>query len=236
MSPSTTLKLISFDLCPFVQRSVIALEEKGAPYEIDYIDLSAKPGWFLELSPTGKVPVMLVGQVDDEQAVLFESSVIAEYIDETRGGERLHPTDALERARHRGYIELGSSANIDVYRLYVATDEDALEQARVATGGKLARLLARWEGPFFAGERFSLVDAAWAPALQRLRWCEELRPELGLVSEGAAAAWCDALLARPSVQRSTVPDIRERFLRYLGGDRGVNKRDQTPSILLGARS
>jgi glutathione S-transferase len=234
MSPS--LKLVSFELCPFVQRSVIALEEKGAAYEIDYIDLTAKPEWFLELSPTGKVPLLLVQPAEGQQVVLFESSVIAEYIDETLGDERLHPVDPLERALHRGYVELASALTGDMYRLTVATDEESLEQARAAAQLKLERVLALWRGPFFAGERLSLVDAALAPALQRLRWCEELRAELGLVGQGKAAAYCDALLARPSVVASTVPDIHERFMRYIGGDRGQNKRNEQPSVLLGSAS
>ena len=36
-------KLVSFDVCPYVQRSVITLQEKGVPYEIEYIDLNNKP-------------------------------------------------------------------------------------------------------------------------------------------------------------------------------------------------
>ena len=73
--------LISFDICPFVQRSVITLEEKGVKYNIKYIELENKPDWFLAISPFGKVPVL---QVNDK--VLFESAVINEYLDETVPG------------------------------------------------------------------------------------------------------------------------------------------------------
>ncbi len=50
------LTLISHPLCPFVQRAAIVLLEKGVPFERINVDLSAKPDWFLALSPTGKVP------------------------------------------------------------------------------------------------------------------------------------------------------------------------------------
>ena len=46
-------RLVSFDVCPYVQRSVITLEEKGVPYEIEYIDLNTQPEWFVKLSPRG---------------------------------------------------------------------------------------------------------------------------------------------------------------------------------------
>ena len=50
------LTLISHKLCPYVQRAVIALNEKGVPFERIDIDLADKPDWFLKISPPGKVP------------------------------------------------------------------------------------------------------------------------------------------------------------------------------------
>jgi glutathione S-transferase len=57
----TKLTLISHKLCPYVQRAVIALAEKGVPFERIDIDLASKPDWFLKISPLGKTPVLLVG-------------------------------------------------------------------------------------------------------------------------------------------------------------------------------
>ena len=53
------LKLISHKLCPYVQRAVIALTEKGVAFERIDIDLANKPDWFLKISPLGKVPVLV---------------------------------------------------------------------------------------------------------------------------------------------------------------------------------
>lgn len=215
----TRYELVSAKLCPFVQRSAILLEEKGAPYEVRYVDLADKPAWFLEISPLGKVPLL---KVDDE--VLFESAVINEFLDETLG-ERMHPEDPLERARHRAWIEVLSQLTVDSYRLMVAPDETAAREAVAAARGKLARLEDRVEGPYFAGERFRLVDTAAAPALQRLSWSEEIEPSLGLF-EGypKVLAWRDRLLERPSVQRSLVPEARALFEDYLMGRESPSRR------------
>ena len=86
------IKLVSFKLCPFVQRAVLALEEKGVDYELAYIELEDPPDWFKRLSPLGKVPLMLV---DDNP--VFESAVILEYLDEVYQPS-LHPKDPLQRA------------------------------------------------------------------------------------------------------------------------------------------
>jgi glutathione S-transferase len=58
--PLPKIKLISFDLCPYVQRAAIAMRELEIPYEIEYINIMNKPAWFLAISPRGKVPVLLV--------------------------------------------------------------------------------------------------------------------------------------------------------------------------------
>ena len=67
------LRLISFPLCPYVQRAAILLLEKGVEFERVDIDLANKPDWFLKLSPLGKVPVLVVEQ-DGREQVLFESA------------------------------------------------------------------------------------------------------------------------------------------------------------------
>ena len=93
---STNLKLVSHHLCPYVQRAVIALTEKGVPFTRENIDLANRPDWFKTISPTGKVPLLIVGG----HHVLFESAAICDYLDETVE-PRLHPEDPAERAQHR---------------------------------------------------------------------------------------------------------------------------------------
>jgi len=71
------INLISHHLWPYVQRAVIVLSEKNIRHERTYIDLANKPDWFQKISPLGRVPVL-----QTSEAVLFESQVIAEYLDE----------------------------------------------------------------------------------------------------------------------------------------------------------
>lgn len=118
---TASLKLISHKLCPYVQRAVIALKEKGVPFERVDIDLANKPDWFLKLSPLGKVPVLVV-TTDKGEVALFESNVICEYIEETQAGAKLHPADALSRAEHRAWMEFGSAILGDLWGLETTTD------------------------------------------------------------------------------------------------------------------
>jgi glutathione S-transferase len=215
--------LISFKLCPYVQRSVITLEEKRVPFTIEYIDLYDKPAWFLEISPLGRVPVLR-----SRDAVIFESAVINEFIEETTPGPQLHPEDPLRRAHNRAWIEVASELLRKLYRLQTAAEEEQALRAAAEARDVLARFekeLGRSSGPLFNGSFFSLVDAAAASALQRLTWCQEIVPSLGLYAGAPRVeAWRDALLSRQSVRLSTVPESRELFVEYLQG-RGSPSRN-----------
>src|ERR1700675_1037271 len=131
------LKLISHKLCPYVQRAVIALTEKGVAFERVDIDLANRPDWFLAISPLGKTPVLLVGDIP-----IFESAVILEYLEETQPNP-LHPADPLRRAGHRAWIEFGSAVLNDMAGFYAAADEAAFRARTAQLEQRFARLESR---------------------------------------------------------------------------------------------
>jgi len=203
-------ELISFKLCPYVQRAAILLNEKAVAYDITYIDLKNKPDWFLAISPLGKVPALRVGDV-----VLFESMVICEYLDEVNPPS-LHPAPPLRKAENRAWIEFSSELFVDLYRLCLAKDVTECEPRRAALRGKLERLEAQLdEGPFFNGSSFALIDAAIAPAFVRIDLLEQQQP-LGLLNNlPKVQGWSAALLGREAVRESVVPEFAELFRSYL---------------------
>jgi glutathione S-transferase len=157
----TSLTLISHHLCPYVQRAAIALHEKGVPFERINVDLANKPDWFKAISPLGKVPLLKVG---DE--VIFESAVIVEYLEETQPNP-LHPADPLTRARHRAWIEFGSTILADLWGLLYRHRRREFPGQDRHFARKFERLEAELgDGPYFAGEKFSVVDAVFAPVFR----------------------------------------------------------------------
>jgi glutathione S-transferase len=199
--------LCSFKTCPWVQRAAIVLRAKEAAYDITYIDRDKRPDWFLKVSPHSKVPVLVI----DGKDALFESNAIAEYLDETVA-PRLHPAEALARARNRAWTDYVPDFAEAISGTAYSNSEE--EFAKAAAGiakpfGKLDEALARRgnDGPYFNGPKFSLVDAAYAPFLQRYTFLDRLKP-VGIVEKfPRLAAWRDALLANPAVKASTVPNI-----------------------------
>ncbi|KWV54242.1 glutathione S-transferase [Bradyrhizobium macuxiense] len=210
------LKLISHKLCPYVQRAVIALTEKGVPFERIDIDLANKPDWFLKISPLGKVPVLVVTGDDGKEVALFESNVICEYIEETQPGAKLHPQDPLARAQHRAWMEFGSAILGDLWGLETTTDGATFESKRQAVAAKFARVEAALEGgPFFAGESFSLVDAVFAPVFRYFDLFDELTDLAVFADTPKVRAWRAALAQRPSVRSAVSPDYPNLLRAFL---------------------
>jgi glutathione S-transferase len=195
------LRLISHKLCPYVQRAVIALTEKGTAFERIDIDLANKPDWFLKVSPLGKVPVLQVGDI-----AIFESAVILEYLEETQP-RPLHPPDPLSRAEHRAWIEFGSAVLSDIAGFYAAPDEAAFKAKTSQLEQRFARLEARVAAsPWFDGESFSLVDAVFGPLFRYFDVFDEIADFGILAGKPKLARWRKALAARPAVRSAVSAD------------------------------
>ncbi|MGD8569822.1 MAG: glutathione S-transferase family protein [Gammaproteobacteria bacterium] len=201
------LELISFKICPFVQRAVITLLYKDIPYRVTYIDLSSPPEWFTRLSPFGKVPILKV----DDRHVIFESAIIDEFLDELYDGKLL-PADPLQRAIDRSWIDFGSSLMLDFSGLIHATDADAFDSKMQTVKKEFDWLENKLDnGPYFNGDSFSLVDIAYAPLFMRtalLNLGDELYPSDRFPK---IAAWADKLLSIPVLPKSVVGDFNEIF-------------------------
>ena len=222
------LTLISHKLCPYVQRAVISLAEKGVPFERIDVDLASKPDWFLKISPLGKTPVLLVGDT-----AIFESAVIVEYLEDTQS-PALHPADPLERAEHRAWIEFGSAILNDIAGLYGAPDEapftvkvTALRTKFARVEERLAGFQAKWspvrrpesapmqERPWFDGERFSLVDTVFGPVFRYFDAFDRIG-DFGILSDlPKVAAWRRALASRATVQAAVAPEYAALLRDFL---------------------
>ena len=207
---SAQLVLVSHALCPYVQRAAIVLAEKGVPFERRDVDLANKPDWFLKVSPLGKTPVLLVG---DE--AIFESAVICEYLEET-ALPRLHPANALQRARHRSWMEFGSALLNLIGAFYSAADEPALLARAAEIRARLVQMeFALGEGPYFGGESFSIVDAVFGPVFRYFDAFDAIGEFSFWNDLPKLQRWRHALAARPSMVEAMCPDYDALLHRFL---------------------
>ncbi len=211
----TKYLLVSFKTCPWVQRAAIVLREKKVDFEFRHIDRDNRPDWFLAISPHKKVPVLRI----DDTVSLFESNAIAEYLDETIA-PRLHPEDPVQRAVNRAWTDYVPDFSDQVTGVAYAADEAAGKKCLAQIPQAFERLERALEkqgaGPFFNGAKYSLVDAGYAPFLQRYylprphppdRRDREISAAEGLGRHAAEAA-LDAFVPRGRI-RDAVPDQRQ---------------------------
>ena len=204
------IKIISFTICPFVQRVTGLLEAKGLPYEIDFISLSDKPQWFLDISPTGQVPLL----VTESGEALFESDAIIEYIDDTTA-----PLEAglspEQKAKDRAWSYQASKHYLVQCPAMRSSDKATLDER----SAKLAKAFAKaekvlGEGPYFKGASLSNVDIAWLPLLHRAAIIEANTGYDFLAGFPKVKAWQAAIMATDLAEKSVAANFEQKFADF----------------------
>jgi glutathione S-transferase len=202
---------------------VIVLTEKSIPFIRTDIDLTNKPEWFTDLSPLGKVPVLLVG----DQKPLFESAVICEYLNEATAGS-LHPQDVFEKAQNRSWIEFSAGLLQSISQLYNAKTMDRYKIILAEIRSQCERIEKELVcSPFFSGEKFHLIDAVYGPVFRYFDVLDKVL-ESKIVDDSFSNInrWRDALQHRPSVRQAVSSDYAEKLIAF------VIKRESYLSQLL----
>ena len=157
------LKLCGFHVSNYHNKVRIALLEKGVAFEEDASCAPSQKDEFLARSPLGKVPFLEV-----DGAILTESQVICEYLEDAHREKPLYPSDPLARAKVREliqYIEL--HMELPARRLYKeyffggkVSDETKKEVERdLAKGARSFAMRAMFD-PYVAGKELTLADCA----------------------------------------------------------------------------
>ena len=210
------MKIVSFKICPFVQRVTALLEAKGIDYDVEYISLKDKPRWFLDISPNGQVPVLIT---DGGQA-LFESDAIAEYIEEAF--PPLQPGLTVEqKAVNRAWSYLASKN----YLVQCSAQRSSNQEVLCERSKKLSKAFDRMEKQladkrYFGGETIGMVDIAWLPLLHRADIVERHSGYDFLGQRPKLKHWQRVLLKDGLAAKSVAPDFEEAF-------RGFYLSDQT---------
>lgn len=181
----------SWSLRPWVLMHAlgIAFEDQIEPFSnpINYDE-------FRSFSPTGQVPALL-----DEGRTVYDSLGITLYLADRHEG--VWPTDPDARAwaqcataeMHSGFSALRNDCTMNVgVRVTPKPPSGALRLDVARIRELFAEGLSRFGGPFLAGDRFTAVDAFFAPVAFRIR-------TYGL-DVGAGQAWVDHMLAHPAIQ------------------------------------
>ncbi|MCU0759165.1 MAG: glutathione S-transferase [Steroidobacteraceae bacterium] len=176
------------------------------PFEERLVPFSAGGSYerFREFSPTGKVPCLV-----DGTTVVWDSLAICEYVAERHPAA--WPASAAARAwarsaaaeMHSGFAVLRNDCSMSVgVRIRLHRVSEALRRDVARIDESWCDGLARFGGPFLAGDRFTAADAFYVPVAFRVR-------SYGLELGAAAAAYAQRLLALPSTREWEDAALRE---------------------------
>ena len=197
------IKLYDFPQSPNCQKVKLVLAEKELSYETVFVDLmnnAQRSADFLRLNPYGKVPVLI-----DEDEVIYDSTIINEYLDDEYPHPPLMPTGSDERARARLFEDFADNSFIpqsNVLATELSKAADEIDQERIQRyRSDLVRVLEfldrHLEGKEYLVQEFSLADVAFVPRLLVLAPLGVTVPE----SLTNVMAWIERLGQRPSVQK-----------------------------------
>ena len=188
---------------------MIVLRAKNVEFEVTHITADNKPDWFLEVSPHGKVPLLMV-----DQEVLFESNAIVEVLDETIK-PRLHPEDTIKRAENRAWTDFVPSFAVTLNSYLYAPNLEDQQSKKSGAQKVLLKLEERLQknnkkrGTYFNGKNLSIVDAAYAPFLMRFTIVEPLC-KTGIMEEFPyVEEWRKTLIKSPIVKDSLPENFME---------------------------
>jgi len=197
-----TLVLWEHPLSPYAQKVKIALREKGVAFEVRLpagIGVGTTDDAFAAASPRREVPAL-----EDGATLVFDSRIIADYIEEKWPTPAISPADPAERARGR-MIEEAVDTQLEAIgwglmecRVFKRGDEALrakLESEATRQIAQFHRFLTRHlgEAPFFGGERFLRADMA---VVSHLLGPARPAPDTTL------GAWLARCLARESVSKT----------------------------------
>ncbi len=189
----------------YSHRVRIILAEKGVTVDVITVDAHTPSEDLHELNPYGSLPTLV-----DRELVLYDTSIITEYLDERFPHPPLMPVYPVARAKTRMMIyridrEWGSL--IKTIETGKPTEADVARRELQNHLVRLAPLFAN--GTFFVNEEFSLSDCCIAPILWRLpRWGITLPPEGRAIQKYAARMFArDAFRAGLSEAEQEIEQI-----------------------------
>jgi len=198
------IKLYDFLPCPFGQKVRIALAEKSLSYELASIDISKGEQRLPEirrLNPYGRVPILV-----DEDTVVYDSTIINEYLDDEYPDPPILPRIEYSSLRARArlfedFADTSFTPQVGQLMAEMAKGEGERDQNRLL---RLRQTIERvldyvnreLQGQHFLAGEFSVAEIGFVPRLVILG---QLGIEAG-TSRSNVDTWLRRLLERPSIQ------------------------------------
>nr|AFZ78680.1 glutathione S-transferase [Coptotermes formosanus] len=208
------LRLYSMRFCPYAQRAHLVLDAKKIPHDVVNIKLSDKPEWYFERNPLGKVPAIET----ESGACLYESLIIADYLDEKYPQRPLQSKDPMQKAKDRIQVEHFSKIPANLFKLFhgggddtfdaILTDLDLFEKELAVRGTR-----------FFGGDVPGMLDYMIWPWFERIDAFKIVAPDRFVVPTDRYKKlneWKEAMKEDDAVKITYItPEIHAEFINSI---------------------
>ena len=199
------IKLYDFLSCPYGQKVRIVLAEKALTYDLVNVDLTQhenrKPD-FQRLNPLGRVPVLV-----DDDTVIYDSTIINEYLDDEYPEPPLLPAIGSSAMRSRArlfedFADTTFTPPVGQLIAEVSKPEGDRDQSRIQRYHQIIEraldyLNHELQGNNFLAGEFSVADIAFAP---RMLVLGEIGIDVAGNNRGNIDAWLKRMIERPSIR------------------------------------
>jgi len=218
------IEFYTMDMCPYAQRTWIALEEKQLDYDRKLVDVrnASQRAWYVEhINPLGKVPSI---RDTSDGTVVYESEIVNEYLEQKYGGDRrpLMPADAASSAAVRLWNHHLNNKLAPAHFTYLMNKNESADiTMREALEDALQYYESHIVGPYLIGNQFTLADVSALPFFERLIFsCRRYKGYEIPHSMGRLRAWLELAMQRPSFLVTKRPEnkLEELYNRFLDVD------------------
>lgn len=239
--PVLTLYRDNNGWCPFCERIMLALREKGLPYDEKHVDLRNKPKWYTDMVPTKLVPAVKIHSTGD---LIWESLDILQYLDkhfpETAPLMAPNATVSAALERNNALMSAGFRFSFGNRNASLSAGEkQERKDAFIAAMDDMDKKLMA-DGPFLAGPRLSGADVCLIPMMERYRWQMPLTADMSIY-DGARwpgiKQWFDSMDALPSYREHVAGDeiswtlVTSTFLQFFSSRSNGTLDDATKATI-----
>jgi len=218
------IRLYGMRFCPYVKRVRLVLADSKIQYDVVNINLTEKPEWYVQRFPEAKVPA-----IELNGKFLFESLIIADFLDDLAPGHKLHPTDPLQKAVDRCLVSKFNTVTDNWGR--AVHYPNAVKESLEAMGPTLIFLeeeLGKRGTSFFGGNKPKMLDLMIWPWFEMMLCSQEYLGQeypcdyiLPSASYKYLQGWMKSMMLYPSIKQLLNVEHMIGFARSLR----TNKRD-----------